>query len=392
MRVGMLTYGMGQELTGIGRYALQLSLVLRRLDPSIEVILINPHIDSALEWYRQFPTVAVPSLRTLPAILTIGSAVLDRIARRLGLDILHDPCGIAPFRWRRSASYARVVTIHDAIPRIHPEWYPWLDRWLFRSWLPRARWSSDAVLTVSDSSAADLTRHLGIPAPHVTVSPSGVEMPDDTTLSRLRERRPVPWSPYFLMVGRLSPRKNAWTVLRAFRELLERGEEAHFVMAGPYPSASDEAGKLARSTNNVHVLGYVNDSTLHALYASAQAVVCPSLYEGFGLPLLEGMAFGAPTISANAGSFPEVRQQAGVGVDAEDLPGWVGAMSGLLKDSALRADLAVAGRQRARDFSWERTGAITLRVYEAALRSTAPKFVGRSSGEISHHTAFHDRR
>lgn len=99
MRVGFFTYGMGQKLTGIGRYAVELTRNLRRIEPSLEIVLLNPYPKSKLEWYQEFETYPVPSLEMVPAAATIGNLVLHQVARRLMLDILHDPCGIAPFVW-----------------------------------------------------------------------------------------------------------------------------------------------------------------------------------------------------------------------------------------------------------------------------------------------------
>ncbi len=358
MRVGLFTYGMERELTGIGRYAYELSRTLQAEHPDVDVVLLNPYPRSRLAWYRRFPVIPVPSLARLPAVLTMGPAVLDWAARQGRVDVLHDPCGIAPFLWPRSRRYARVVTIHDAIPRLHPEWYGAVDRWLFKAWLPTARFTADAVMTVSTTAAHDLVRHLGLPGPRVWVTYSGVHVPDDADLRVLRRTRPLPFSPYFLFVGRVSRRKNLETVLEAFGDVAATDPTVHLVVAGPGALPGHRpAGP------RIHVVGYVNDRDLKTLYARAAAVVIPSLYEGFGLPLLEGMAYGAPTISANAGSLPEIRGDAGLGIAPLDVSGWREAMLTLLRDEALRRVLFEKGRARARVFSWSGTARAVLAVY-----------------------------
>src|SRR2546423_14607762 len=120
MRVGLFTYGMANRLTGIGRYTQELSYGLRRLAPDLEIILLNPYPASPLSWYRDLPTYHLPLLKLLPAAATLGSVELARAASALKLDVLHDPCGIAPFLAPRFG-VRRVVTVHDAIPYLHPE-------------------------------------------------------------------------------------------------------------------------------------------------------------------------------------------------------------------------------------------------------------------------------
>src|SRR5690606_22185766 len=126
VRIGVFTYGIeGERVTGIARYTGELTRALRRLDPSLELMLLNPYPQSEHPWYQEFPTHPMPALARLPLAATAGNWQLHRAAVRLKLDILHDPCGIAPFAWPRGRSqYARVTTVHDAIPAVYPETQP----------------------------------------------------------------------------------------------------------------------------------------------------------------------------------------------------------------------------------------------------------------------------
>lgn len=372
MRVGVFTYGIhGQRMTGIARYAIELTRALKRVAPDIEIVLLNPNPESDHPWYREFPVHPMPRLRYLPAAATLGNWTLHRAAVDLGLDVLHDPCGIAPFLWPRGrARYARVTTVHDAIPAVYPETQPWLTRAVFGTLVRAAGRSADAILTVSQASRDDLVRYYGLPSAKVHVTPNGfvpqrVATADavDAALDRLGVKRP-----YFLYVGALHPRKNLPRVLEAFARVRDGAPEARLVVVGP-PSwgASDVLRQvLARTGDGVTFTGFVSDADLQALYQGASALVFPSLYEGFGLPALEAMGHGTPVITSNVSSLPEVVGDAALVIDPLSVDAIAEAMRRVLTDGELRVDLGRRGRERSRAFSWSATARGTVEVFRAA--------------------------
>ena len=374
MRVGFLTYGMNETMTGIGRYTVELTRALRRLEPSLEIVLLNPYPDSPHPWYREFEVYPLPELRLLPATASLGNWALHRAAVKLDLGLLHDPCGVAPFL-TLPPRYRRIVTLHDAIPYIYPETQPRLTRLVFQTLVRAARYTADAVLTVSASAAEDLGRYTGIPAHKFFVTPLGVHPPTspppaDLTLSRLGIR-----APYLLYVGALHPRKNLGRVLAAFDLLRARGSAAQLVIVGPQSWGARDVLNLvtdrARENANVLFTGFLPDAALQALYRGARALVFPSLYEGFGLPALEAMAHGTPVISSATSSLPEVVGDAGLLVDPYLAPAIADAMHRLLQDEVLARRLGECGRIRARQFTWERTAQGTLEVYRKVLAHAA---------------------
>lgn len=368
MRVGVFTYGIERpdRLSGIARYTIELTRALKQFNPELELILLNPYPHSEIEWYREFQNHHVPGLQRLPAVLTAGHALLDWHARKLNLDILHDPGGNAPFLAPRPP-YRRVVTIHDAFARVVPQTQDPLMRLLFRTLVPLTRFTADAVLTVSEASAADLHRACHIPRDKITVTPLGVHplnghQQDAVPLEALGIK-----APYFLYVGNLTPRKNLPRVLEAFTRTQARHPGTQLVIVGPQFWGGSDIFKQASGTQNVVLTGHVNDATLHALYTQATALVFPSLYEGFGLPALEAMTLGCPVITSDLSSLPEVVGDAAYLVDPLDVQGITDAMSALLTIEPLRHDLRQRGLQRARQFNWENTARQTLAVYRAIL-------------------------
>ena len=369
MRVGMFTYGMAENLTGIGRYAVELTCALRRVDPNIEIVLLNPYPESKLAWYRDFETYPVPSLKKLPAVMAIGSGVLAGAARRLKLDVLHDPCGIAPFLAPRFG-VRRIVTVHDAIPRTLPHTQPLLTRIVFRTSLRAARWSADAILTVSTSARDDLVHHLGYRADSVHVTSNGVHYPSDDDLRRYRSRLPEVCerlgitAPYLFWVGGPNPRKNLGTLVRTFGELRQRGHDLCLVLAGPgLVDLGAVQAAMREFGTSVVVPGHVDDEALHVLYTGTAALVFPSLYEGFGLPVLEAMSHAAPVVASNRSSLPEIVGDAGLLVDPNDVPALADAVQQVVEDENVRGRLARGAREKSRQFTWERVASGCLEVY-----------------------------
>lgn len=366
MRIGLFTYGMRDNLTGIGRYAMELSYGLRRVSSDSEVILLNPYPDSVLPWYRDFPCYSLPKLRKLPSVVAAGPALLGAAARRLSLNVVHDPCGIGPFLMFPSR-HAKVVTIHDVIPRLYPSLYPLTDRMLFRSFLPLSRWTADAVFTVSETSKADLRRTLKIPAEQIYITPNAVHHPTDEELERWRGKTDIT-SPYFLYVGAFGARKNVPVILKAFESITENYPGTRLVVVGP-SHAPREWGSMLRYLKHVEFRGYVNDDDLHTLYTNAHALLFPSLYEGFGIPALEAMAHGTPVIISTTGALQEVCGEACVAVDPSNEAGWATAMTLILKDRDVRMHLAKEGRLRATNYHWDNTARIALAAYHAIQHS-----------------------
>lgn len=378
LRVGLFTYGMDSELTGIGRYAVELSYALRRLDLPVDIILLSPYPSSSLKWYRDFPVYPLPTLRHLPAVLVRGHSALSHAARKMDLDILHDPCGIAPFL-AKSRGVTRLVTIHDAIPLVHPEFQPIATRVVFHTLLQWARWSADAVITVSEHAKKDLVRTLGVPSQRVFVTRPGTVLPPVEQLVQAQRRLPLTLAqygisnPYFLWVGANSPRKNLGRVLAAFALLRLRQPEARLVLTGPKPGAS------VTLPAGVHHLGYVNQEHLDFLYLGAQALVYPSLYEGFGFPILEAMSYGTPVITSHSSSMPEVGGNAVLCVDPYSVDQIADAMITCL-DADLRQSLGLAGRLRAMQFRWDSTAMETFRIYRTFGRRQRTAISVQSGG------------
>jgi glycosyltransferase involved in cell wall biosynthesis len=271
-------------------------------------------------------------------------AVLPVRARRAAAVL--SPANLAPVR----LGSRNVVLIHDAAALRHPEWYGRAYvRWQ-RRLLPRLAQEAGLVLTVSEFSRGELIEVLGAPPDRVVVVPNGVDArfhPDaDAEAAAMALRLKYP---YVLVVGTRIARKNLAGLENAARALSERGIE--LVAAGSGRAYMQERGP----SPFLHGLGYVPDEHLPGLYAGAQALVMPSLYEGFGLPVIEAMASGTPVVAADRAALPEVAGGAAVLFDPDDPEAAADALLRVLDEGRFRLELRDRGLEQARRFTWERT-------------------------------------
>lgn len=279
-----------------------------------------------------------------------------------GYDVYHE-AGFFPYRAPRGVK--TVFTIHDMSILRHPEHHP-AERVLFmRRGLATRAGFADAVLTVSEFSKAEIVDCLGLDPASITVTPLAPDpcftrLDNPATQESLRTRYALP-SRYFLFVGSGDPRKNADVIPAA---LEASGLDIPLVSVG-WSGWSGGAGQ-----GRVRTLGYVPDADLPGIYSQALALVFPSAYEGFGLPVAEAMACGCPVITARAASLSEVGGEAALYLDhPRDVLGLASLLTSLAGDDELRERLIAKGLERARELVWARTADLTSQVFHQVLES-----------------------
>ncbi|WP_324718116.1 glycosyltransferase family 1 protein [Carboxydochorda subterranea] len=325
-----------QPLTGVQRYAREM---VRRLGPRVKVIS--------------------------PSRLARGAAghlweqlVLPSWA---GADLLWSPANTGPLRVCN-----QVVTIHDLAVLEHPEWFaPAFARWY--AWLlPRLVRRVRRIITVSQFCAARLVDRLGVPDEAIEVIPNGVDArfrpqpPEAVETVRRALRLP---ERYVLYVGSLEPRKNLRVLLDAWRQASSRLADVWLVIAGGTYRAFRNPG-FREFPPRTLLVGHVGDDNLPGLYSGAVCFVYPSLYEGFGLPVLEAMACGVPVIASDIPALREVAGDAALlvpPIDARTLATTVVSLAG---SAERRAELAERGLRRSRDYSWQGSAESTWQVLE----------------------------
>jgi glycosyltransferase involved in cell wall biosynthesis len=306
--------------------------------------------------------------------------LLNATARRVGVpetfDVLHSLRTPLPAPERVPAR-ARAITLHDLIPLLHPEWmYPTAEaevRAIADSVLP-----GDSVIASSNSAAGDITAVLGIPPERIFVTPFAaakkVFYREESAgrIDAVKARYGIPAGEYLLSLCTLEPRKNLVHLLRCFHRLLQEKPAAlRLVLVGPTGWKTDPVFALLQEHPDLRarvvLAGYVPDADLAALYSGARGFVYPSLYEGFGLPVLEAMQCGTPVITSDSSSLPEVVGDTSLLVPPTDADALSDALLRLVTDDGLVADLGRRGLERSALFSWDRTAEETVRAYAAML-------------------------
>ncbi len=298
------------------------------------------------------------------------SLPIELLARKPWPALLHSVDHVAP-AW---GAWRSVVTLHDLAFLIHPETHTAASRAYYAAAGESVR-RAERVIAVSQRTASDAVRLLGVDPVRIRVVPEAAAPAyrprDESEFAALAQRLGMeyPSPPYALFVGTLEPRKNVPLLLDAFA-IVRRQIDARLLIVGGR-GWLDEPIFAAHARTGLgdaaRFLGPLDEEDLAVLYSHAGVFALPSLYEGFGLTVLEAMSCGAPVICSNAGPLPEVADDAAILLAPEDSTIWAGAITDLLTDPSRADALRHKGFARARDFSWERAAVATRDVYREAL-------------------------
>ncbi|TFD29408.1 glycosyltransferase family 4 protein [Cryobacterium cryoconiti] len=282
-------------------------------------------------------------------------------ARRLRADLVHCPANLGPV-WSRVPV---VLTVHDLLPFRHPEYVPGAYSHVLRTMIRVAARGARRVLTVSVASADDIVRYLKVPVGRVDVVPLAGQ---DADVPASPHAEPLPRLPrHVLAVGNRMPHKNFPLLLQALA-LVPAESRPHLTVTGSHgddPLAPVVAGLGLEAW--VSLRGWLSSEELDRLYAESSLIVFPTLFEGFGLPVLEAMSRGCPVVCSDIPVLHEVAGDAAVYVAPQDAAALAATMAGLLDDPAELARLSAQGRDRARTFSWARTARHTVASFQRAL-------------------------
>jgi len=366
--------------TGVGYYTEHLLHHLAREAPDEEIVVVsNRTIDTTAPLPANVGT-ADEGWRT-PRMVWMQLQA-PRLLRGLGADVAHFTNGMMPI----AVSVPTVVTIHDMSLTLYPRFHPTRRVLLNKPLVDLAARRADAIITVSESARRDimglykLSRDR-VHVVHEAAAPSFGPVCDEARIARVRAKYGL-GERVILYVGTIEPRKNLPKLIDAFAAGWRAGDlrDHQLVCAGPY-------GWLSRGVERqldalqigdaIRFTGYVPFSDLPVLYSLAEVFVFPSMYEGFGLPVIEAMACGTPVVTGRNSSLAEVAGGAIQHVDRLDADALGAAMVALARDPRRRAELSARGLRRARMFSWQRAARETLAIYE----SVAGRRLGRRAFE-----------
>ncbi len=355
---------------GIGTYIRNLVPAMAARDPALRISLFHARFaspEAPERWMREHWVEELPAtIRSLyPRWDLLARPALPATLR--ATEILHatNHAAVPP----AGDGQRLVVTVHDLAFEHFPGMFPRAWRALYRAGLRAAVKRADAIVTPSRSTAEDVLSRTNVDPAKLHVVPLASSAPEgtldaDEVLARLKVR-----TPYILFVGTLEPRKNLVRLVRAYRRVAADGFPHALVLAGPLGWHHESLMRelTLRGPGEIVMTGPLSGRERDAVYRAAQVFVYPSLYEGFGLPVLEAMARGVPTVASTTSSLPEVAGDAAVGVHPRSVREIARGIESVLSDVGLAERLAARGRAQAERFSWDETARLTLDVYEHVL-------------------------
>jgi len=359
-------------------YASQLLEALSESRPGWDYVLYVRNAQQATELQRAFngPHMHHSVVKASPNVWRVQARLPARL-RADGVDLYHSFGYFLPLAWRGP----KVVTIHDV--NMFQNWRAWMAGPKVLQWAdlvvqsPLAARAAERVITDSQFSKRAICRLLRIPESKVDVIPLAPDpFFDEPVRDEEREeaRAITGGEPFVLFVGVVAPQKNLAMLIRAFAMSGLGASGVRLVLAGLDNTGHGEELKAVAAAEGVGdrvvLPGFVSSVALRALYHEAMAVVLPSHGEGFGLPLVEAMACGAPVLAASSQALPEIVGDAGCLFDANDAGELAGLLKRLHEDDAFRLELRRRGLARRKQFSWRATAEATVATYEEALRSS----------------------
>jgi len=379
MRVAINGWFWDQPSTGSGQTVRYLVPALVAQDSTLELTLVIP------EWITSSPAMqAIPERVTLMPIpcrpgnlgkLWFEQRMFPRTCRQLGVDLAHIPY----FASSLNPMLPTVMTIHDLIPMILPEYRGGVLVRLYTSLVASAATRASLVLTDSEASKRDILSHLKLPDSRVRVvylapAPDYRPVDDPDRLEAVRRKYDLP-EEFVLWLSGFDVRKNAQALLHAYTWVYQAlGDDYPLVMAGVTPHVDTrffpDPRRIAAELGVSHAVrfpGWVDEADKPALYSAATVFVFPSRYEGFGLPILEAMACGTPVVTSDAASLPELAGAAAFQVDPDDPRRLGAAILALCVQEDLHAEMREKGLAQAAQFTWEKTARETLSAYQQVL-------------------------
>jgi len=379
MKIGINALSLAEPKVGVHYYIINLVKHLIAVDSTNQyLIFITPEMKGNFAEFQNLCVIRVGQARKLSFLCRVFKEqfFIPFLLRKHQIDIYHCLDHILPiFIPTRHA----VVTVHDLTFLSYKKMHSWGTRLYFPNFIEASLKKAERIICVSETTKRDVVSYYGVPTQKIKVIHHGIgshfhtyyKSNNDSRVKEVKQRYNIEHD-FFLFVGTLEPRKNILTLIRAFYDLGELRTKYNLVIAGKkgwqFSEIFELVGELSLE-DRVVFTGYVPDDVLVSLYNGARIFVYPSYYEGFGLPPLEAMACGTPTIVSNTSTLPEIVGSSALQVDPNNVKQLKQAILKILTDRKLEKNLIKKGLQNAKKFTWHKSASEMLNTYNQLLSS-----------------------
>ncbi len=357
------------KLEGFGNYTLEITkrLCLQHPEHQFYLFFDRPYSEKYIFSKNVHPVTFGPMAKHVILGVIWGSISLPKALKKYKIDLFWSPDGLCHLR----SKIPQVITIHDLNFEHNPKDLPWFVRNYYRFYYPRFAKKATHIISVSEYSKNDIIKTYDIAPEKITTVYNGAS--DEFAPVDLNDKNDVRTKyangrPFFVFVGSIHPRKNVENLLRAFTLFHEKCKIYHLVIVGSNMWRKKSLNIPMELQSYVTFTGHVQVGELASIMGSAFALVYPPYFEGFGIPLVEAMKSGIPIVSSDRTCLPEIAGPAAIYFDPYDIDKIANQMMRITQDSALRKELLYEGKERVKDFSWDRTAAKTWQVLERYLR------------------------
>lgn len=376
MRIAVDTLPLLDNIAGAERYTLNIMRHLAKLGSNTFFMFLSKinHKYYGIE-QDNFTNYIYSANTRFRALRVLGEQFwIPYTCNKLNVDVFFSPCNIAPLLVKSPT----VITLFDVHWLIYPEMFGKAKQMYLRNAIGHSIAKARKVITISDNSRKDIMKIFGASGNKIKVIPCGLDpifkvLKDNERLTEVMAKFDIRGK-FIFFVAQLHRRKNVIGLLEAYNKLKkERNLEHSLVIAGGKGDGYEEICRYLSSNgleSSVKLCGCVTNEELLLLYSGADLFVYPSLYEGFGLPVIEAMACGTPVITSNVSSLPEVAGDAAILVDPYNVGEIADAIYRVIADKEMRKDLIARGLKRAAEFSWEKAAWETMKVFEEVYRET----------------------
>jgi glycosyltransferase involved in cell wall biosynthesis len=360
------------KLEGLGVFTDELLKRLTRSHPEVEFILLfDRPFHKRFIYSSNCTAVQLPPPTRHPLLWRCWLEItLPLYLRRKKIDVFLSLDGFG----LPKSTFPQIIAIHDLNFLHRPEDLPASVAQFYNRFFPRFACTADEVLTVSDHSKRDLASSYGLPLEKIHVAANA--LPEQRSWET--ENQPDPFSrltsgaPYFAYIGAIHKRKNLARLMAAFQRFVAgSGSDHHLIIAGEATGHYRKEWALVTSSidkSRIHLTGRLTEKEKYLLLGGAQAMVCPSLYEGFGIPILEAFSAGTPVLCSNRTSLPEVAGDAALLFDPDSETEMCACMEQISTSDGLRVRLVGLGKERLQHYSWERSAEVVWKVIESCLQ------------------------